>query len=107
MYLKELEKIDPREIMPGFFGRMIHTDSMSFVYWDIKEGSLLPEHSHVHEQVVNMLEGKFLLVVEGESRELLPGSVVAIPGNAAHSGKALTDCRILDVFCPVREDYKL
>jgi len=106
MNWKKLDNIVPREIMPGFFGRMIHSESMSFVYWDIKEGSPLPEHSHMHEQVANMLEGKFLLVIAGESRELSPGDVAIIPSNAVHSGKALTDCKILDVFCPVREDYK-
>jgi len=106
MNWKKLDNIVPREIMPGFFGRMIHSESMSFVYWDIKEGSPLPEHSHMHEQVANMLEGKFLLVIAGESRELAPGDVAIIPSNAVHSGKALTDCKILDVFCPVREDYK-
>ena len=106
MNWKKLDNIVPREIMPGFFGRMIHSESMSFVYWDIKEGSPLPEHSHMHEQVANMLEGKFLLVIAGESRELSTGDVAIIPSNAVHSGKALTDCKILDVFCPVREDYK-
>lgn len=106
MNWKKLENIVPREIMPGFFGRMIHSESMSFVYWDIKEGSPLPEHSHMHEQVANMLEGKFLLIIAGESRELVPGDVAIIPSHALHSGKALTDCKILDVFCPVREDYK-
>jgi quercetin dioxygenase-like cupin family protein len=33
------------------------------------------------------------------------GSVAVIPSNARHSGKAVTACRILDVFYPLREDY--
>ena len=28
-----------------------------------------------------------------------------IPSNATHSGRAITACRILDVFYPLREDY--
>jgi hypothetical protein len=36
---------------------------MTFVYWDIDEGAALPRHAHHHEQVVNMLEGEFELVV--------------------------------------------
>jgi len=31
--------------------------------------------------------------------------VVLIPSDAKHSGKALTDCTIIDIFNPVREDY--
>jgi quercetin dioxygenase-like cupin family protein len=37
---------------------------------------------------------------------LTPGKVVVIGSNVPHSGKAITDCRILDVFQPVREDYR-
>ena len=33
------------------------------------------------------------------------GEVYAIPGGAEHSGKAITRCRILDVFQRVREGY--
>jgi quercetin dioxygenase-like cupin family protein len=43
--------------------------------------------------------------VNGVTQILGPGSVGIIPPNAVHSGRALTDCRILDVFSPVREDY--
>jgi quercetin dioxygenase-like cupin family protein len=56
--------------------------------------------------VVNILAGRFELTVEDDTRILDAGDVVVIPSNAAHSGKALAECRILDVFHPVREDYR-
>ena len=34
------------------------------------------------------------------------GDVLVIPGDAKHSGRAHTGCRILDVFSPVREEYR-
>ena len=69
-------------------------------------GALLPEHSHHHEQVVHLYEGEFELTVEGVPILATPGTVFAIPPNARHSGRALSACRIMDVFCPVREDYR-
>ena len=92
--------------MPGFHGRMVHSDNMTFVHWDIKAGSALPEHSHMHEQVVNVITGNFLLEIDGESETLGPQEVACIPSNAKHSGRAITDCYIIDVFYPVREDYR-
>jgi len=32
--------------------------------------------------------------------------IVTIPSNVTHSGRAMTQCKLRDVFCPVREDYK-
>ena len=52
-----------------------------------------------------MLDGEFELV-EGTPHMLRTGDVFAIPGNVPHSGRALTSCWILDVFCPIREDYR-
>jgi len=99
-------EIEERTPIPGFHGKVQHSDSMSFVLWRIDAGALLPAHRHVHEQVVNVYEGTFELTVDGVTRICGPGSVAAIPSNALHSGQAITDCRILDVFAPVREDYR-
>ncbi len=66
----------------------------------------LTEHSHMHEQVAQVLKGRFQLTIDGNLIELEPGKVVVIPSNTKHSGVALTDCTLLDVFSPVREDYK-
>ncbi len=102
----DLESLEQKKIFPGYKGRIIHSENMTFVYWDIEAGSQVPGHSHPHEQVVNVIEGDFELTIGSETEILKPQSVVIIPSNAHHSGRALTDCRILDVFYPVREDYR-
>jgi quercetin dioxygenase-like cupin family protein len=102
----EWEKIKPRTVIPGFHGRFVHSATMTFALWEIDAGATLPEHSHHHEQVVHLYEGEFELTVEGKPVLATPGTVFSIPPNARHSGRALTACRILDVFYPVREDYR-
>lgn len=101
-----VSSIEGKKIFEGYTGRFIHTENMTFSYVSIKAGSALPEHFHVNEQVLNMLEGKFVLTLEGEELQLEAGMVVVIPSNAKHGGAAITDCYILDVFYPVREEYK-
>ena len=102
----DLSDIQIRELFPGYRGRFIHSQNMTFVYWEIRAGSPVPDHSHPHEQVVNVIEGDFELTVDRETEILKPQTLVIIPPNAKHSGKALTDCRIIDVFYPIREDYR-
>jgi len=99
-------KLTPRTVIPGFEGRFIHSASMTFVLWEIAAGARLPEHRHVHEQVVHQLEGEFELMIGGRIFRSKPGMVTAIPPNAVHSGRAITQCRIMDVFYPLREDYR-
>jgi len=59
---------------------------MTFVYWDVPAGTVLPEHSHPHEQVAHTFEGEFEIVVDGIKQVLRPGSVSIIPPHAVHSG---------------------
>ena len=102
----DLSDIHESEPVPGFRVRFVHTDNMTVAYWDIERGAAMPEHSHEHEQIVNLIEGDFELTVGDELRTLTPGVVAVIPPDVPHSGRAATTCRIVDVFYPVREDYR-
>ncbi len=102
----ELYAMQPKEIAPGYHARFVHTAHNTFSYVDVEAGSVIAEHSHIHEQVCWLLEGKFQLTIEDQPVIFEPGTVIIIPPNAKHSGLAITDCKVLDVFYPVREDYK-
>ncbi len=101
-----VDTLQRREPFPGYEGRFLHGDGMSVAHWTVKQGSGFPEHQHPHEQVAMVVEGRFEMTVAGETRVLEPGVVAVIPSNVPHSGRALTPCKRVDVFQPVREDYR-
>jgi quercetin dioxygenase-like cupin family protein len=104
-YLK-IDETTKKEFKPGVKVRFVHSDNMTFAHWSIEPGAGIPEHAHPHEQVVNVISGECDFVVDGETKRLEPGDVVIIPPDTVHAAKSVTDCRIIDVFYPVREDYR-
>ena len=102
----KIEDLEQRELIPGTSVRFIHGDRMTVAHWHFAPGIPLPEHSHQHEQITNIVEGEFELTVSGEPITLRGGDYLVIPPDAVHSGRSITECRILDVFCPVRDDYR-
>jgi len=105
MTFVELNNLKEYELAKGIRARIINTKSMSISYVTLNSGVEMPEHKHVNEQVVNVIEGELELSVDGEPRVLKPGVVEVLPSNVPHGARALTDCRVIDVFHPVREDW--
>ena len=95
-----------REIFPGYRARLVHSDRMTFSYVDVDAGASFAEHDHPHEQVIHLLEGDFEVTIDGETRVMRAGEVAVVPPHARHRGTAITKCRILDAFAPVRDDYR-
>ena len=70
-------------------------------------GATVPAHSHPHEQLGIVLRGMQALVVDGVARELGPMEGYVLPGKIEHSAYCGPDgATVIDVFCPVREDYR-
>ena len=95
-----------RELLPGSSVNFIHSENMTLAEWHFESGIKLPEHSHPHEQITKIISGEFELKIENEIYTLTAGSVAVIPPEAMHSAKAISVCHIIDIFNPVRDDYK-
>jgi quercetin dioxygenase-like cupin family protein len=106
MPLVNLKHVPAREIFPGLRARIVHSERTSQSWVDIDPGATFPEHHHAHEQTVTVLEGTLELTLDGVTHVLTPGTVLIIPPNARHSGRARERCRVLDIFAPPRDDYR-
>lgn len=94
------------QVWSGIKGPIYHSSQITFGYFTLEEGTDLPEHSHPHEQWSHVIEGTLEFDINGEKEVLRPGMCALVPSNALHSGKAVTKCRVIDCFLPVREDFK-
>lgn len=104
--MQSIKSIPPKEIVPGITGYYAHGDKHTFGYVEIKKGSVVPEHHHIQEQITYIIEGQLNMVIGGEPCALTTGMCHIIPSNMPHSAVAVTDCKLIDTFSPVRDDYK-
>jgi quercetin dioxygenase-like cupin family protein len=102
----KISDIHPRDLVAGITGRYVHGEKASFGVVEIEPGSVLPLHHHPHEQITYILEGVLEMEIGGEKTLLTPGTYRVIPSNTPHSAFAHSACRVIDIFSPVREDYR-
>ena len=104
--MQRIKDIKPKELVPGVTGYYAHGDKHTLGLVELKAGTIVPEHHHMHEQITYILEGQLDMMIGGESYSLTPGMCHVIPSNTPHSAVAIVDCKAIDTFSPVREDYK-
>jgi quercetin dioxygenase-like cupin family protein len=96
-----------RELFPGVEIHATAGERMMLSLVDFEAGSVVPEHSHPHEQMGMMISGRAEFTVGGVTRVLGPGDIWRIPGHVPHKVRALDGPAVaLDVFHPVRDDYR-
>jgi len=93
-------------VWDGITGPVYHSGQITFGYFTIEAGTDLPAHSHPHEQWTHLIQGELEFTIGDETMVLQPGMAALIPSGVVHSGKALTECRAIDCFLPVREDFR-
>jgi quercetin dioxygenase-like cupin family protein len=80
-------------------GACIEGDRMIVALMRMPAGTGAEPHSHPNEQWIYILEGTFRATIGGKEVEAKPGSVLYVPSNAIHSGRATPDADVVFFTC--------
>jgi len=72
----------------------------------LEKGGIVPLHSHPHEQIGYVARGAVEFTIGEEKVVIRTGDGYVIPGGVVHGCYALEESLALDIFSPVRDEYK-
>lgn len=84
---------------------LVHGSKTLMTEFVLQKGSILPMHSHPHEQTGYLVSGHMRLTIGGERFEVKPRDSWCIAGGIVHGADILEDSIAVEVFAPVREEY--
>lgn len=94
------------QMFPGVVRRTLNSgERTTLAEITLDEGAVVPHHTHPHEQIGYVSQGRVVFEVAEERRELSGGDSYLIPGNVSHQVTALEPSICIDVFSPVREEF--
>ena len=99
----------PREqVREGVSRTAFRGDNALMVMNWLEPGMEKKPHSHPFEQLAYVVSGRVRFEIGEDVVEVGAGEMVRIPPDVVHCGEAIGDevALNLDVFAPVREDYK-
>jgi quercetin dioxygenase-like cupin family protein len=101
------ERLKAFQLTRGVTAKALFGEGAMLNLVELEPGGVVPRHSHPHEQLGLMLRGSMTLNVGGTDHRLEEMDGFALPGEVEHEGIAGPEgALVLDVFAPVREDYR-
>jgi quercetin dioxygenase-like cupin family protein len=95
-----------RQVLPGISIKTVaFGDRTLMAEFRMDAESVLPRHTHIHEQTGYLVAGRIRLTIGDQTFEAGPGDSWCIPGNVEHNAQTLENAIAIEVFSPVREDY--
>ena len=101
------DQVPREELHERLSRRLITGDQVMLAHVYLKQGCVVPRHSHENEQFTYILEGALRFLVGDEAEEIVvrAGEVLHLPANVPHEAHALEDTLDVDIFYPARADW--
>ena len=91
---------------PGIQRQMVVGENVMMVRFTFEPFLVTPEHTHPHEQMTLVVQGKVKFFIEGEVKIVSPGDVLHFPPHNRHGATMLDEEVVLiDIFSPIRNDF--
>jgi quercetin dioxygenase-like cupin family protein len=85
---------------------MAYDEHLMLVRVEFEQGAVGSLHSHRHTQISHVESGVFEVEISGEKQVLRAGDVFYVPPHAVHGAVCLQAGVLIDVFSPMREDFR-
>jgi quercetin dioxygenase-like cupin family protein len=105
MKLQAWEKVETEQMNPHLGRKVIHGQNVTIARLELRKGGVVPEHSHINEQVSMVQTGALKFVSNGREHIVRAGECLTIPPNVPHRVDVLEDSLVVDIFSPAREDW--
>lgn len=105
--LREVRDVELQQVWDGVAARSVHGERLTLALVELDPNSVVPEHSHDHEQLGLVVHGSLRFRVGDETRDLSAGGTWRIPSNVPHEVHVGPEGAIVvDVFAPTRDDWR-
>lgn len=99
-------KVRSEQTAEGVRRQMIVGDRLMMCRFTFDPFVVTEEHTHPHEQMTLVIQGKVKFTIEGQVVIAAPGDVLHFPSNNRHGATMLDEEVVLiDMFSPIREDF--
>lgn len=99
-------KIPVEHVEEGIERQMVVGQNVMICRFRFAPFKVTPAHSHRHEQMSLIVQGKVKFILGEQERIVGPGDVLHFPSNFWHGATMLEEEVVLiDIFSPIREDF--
>lgn len=102
------DEIPTEEVTPKMHRKLVYGDKIMIAKMKFKDGFLVPLHSHVNEQITQVISGTIRFWFGADKKEtfdLHAGDIAVIPSNVPHEALMIGNVEEIDTWTPIREDW--
>jgi quercetin dioxygenase-like cupin family protein len=103
-----LTELRPKRLSDVANRYTVQGEGLMICRYEVKKGCRFAPHAHPEEQMGFVIEGRIEFYVGDDEKPLLfeAGSFFRFAPNESHGSRVLEDATVLDVFTPVRPEYR-
>jgi quercetin dioxygenase-like cupin family protein len=98
--------MEEEQLNPRLRRKVLHAANLTIARLSLAKDAVVPEHSHVHEQVCLVESGIVRFTVGGRAQVVRAGEAIVVPSGVPHFVEVIEDATVTDIFSPARDDWQ-